>query len=99
MTVDTSRLYPELTAAGGLTNALRNTLADAGSPLAVSGLNPADNFVAYARVKSGPRFSQVYIAAEERLFLFDFWNRGVMLARGETPDLTEPSKWLCEKTA
>ena len=84
---DTTRLYPDLVAAGGLCNALQAALTAAGSGLRVSGLDPAVNFVVYARVESGPRFSQVYIAAQERLFLFDFWSRGVMLAQGGTPDL------------
>jgi hypothetical protein len=92
MTDDTGRLYPDLTAAGGLANALQSTLTAVGSPLTVSALDPAVNFVVYARVESGPRFSQVYIAAKERLFLFDFWCRGVMLAQGQTPDLGDTAR-------
>ncbi len=98
MTEDTSRLYPDLTAAGGLTNALQSMLTAIGSPLAVSVLDPAVNFVVHARVESGSRFSQIYIAAKERLFLFDFWSRGVVLAHGQTPDLTDTaraiSRWV-----
>jgi hypothetical protein len=98
MTDDTGRLYPDLTAAGGLTSALQSTLIAVGSPLTVSALDPAVNFVVYARVESGPRFSQIYIAVKERLFLFDFWSRGVMLAQGQTPDLGDTaraiSRWV-----
>jgi hypothetical protein len=40
----------------------------------------------------------VYVAAEERLFIFDFWARGVMLAQGQTPSLGEMAraidKWV-----
>jgi hypothetical protein len=87
MTDDTTRLYPDLVTAGGLGNALQAALAGLGSGLRVSGLDPAVNFMVYARVESGPRLSQVFIAARERLFLFDFWSRGVNLAQGQTPDL------------
>jgi hypothetical protein len=92
MSEDTIRLYPDLIATGGLDNALRAALAAVGSALKVSGLAGAVHFVVYARVESGPRFSQVYIAAKERLFLFDFWSRGVMLAQGRTPDLDQMAR-------
>jgi hypothetical protein len=82
-------LYPDLVAVGGLANALQAALSSLGSRLTVSGLDPDVKFVLYARVEYGDRFSQVYIGAEERTFIFDFWNRGVMLADAATPDLTE----------
>jgi hypothetical protein len=88
MSEDAACLYPDLLSAGGLVNALRVALSELGSALKVSGLPETVNFVAYARVESGSRFSQVYIAAKERLFLFDFWSRGVMLAQGRTSNLT-----------
>jgi hypothetical protein len=87
---DTAHLYPDLV--GGLGNALQAALSSLGSRLTVTGLDPDVKFVAYARVESGDRFSQVYIAAEERLFMFDFWNRGVMLADAGTPDLMEAAR-------
>jgi hypothetical protein len=65
-------LYPDVCAAGGLSNALGQALADIGSPLQVAA---EINFIAYARVEGGPRFCQMYIAAYERLFLFDFWTK------------------------
>jgi hypothetical protein len=101
----THDLYPDLIALGGLANALQSALREIGSYLTVSELDKGINFVVYARVESGSRFSQIYIAAEERLFLFDFWARGVMLARGQTPDLDETAraidKWVasCCSTA
>jgi hypothetical protein len=85
-------LYPDLVALGGLAGALQSALRDIGSSLTISELTKSVIFVAYARVESGARFSQVYIAVEERLFLFDFWARGVMLARGQTPDLEEAAR-------
>lgn len=92
MSEDTIRLYPDLKEAGGLRNVLQTTLTAIGSALRVSGLEEAVNFVVYARVESGSRFSQVYIAAEERLFLFDFWSRGVMLGQGQTADLADMAR-------
>ncbi len=81
--------YPDLDAAGGLATALQGALRSIGSPLTSAGLDPAVKFVVYARVEFGSRFSQIYIAAEERLFLFDGWNRGVCLLRGVTPTLVD----------
>jgi hypothetical protein len=94
----TNDLYPDLIALGGLTNALQTALRKIGSSLTVSDLGKGFNFVGYAHVELGPRFSQVFIAANERLFLFDFWARGVMLAHGQTPHVAEMAraidKWV-----
>jgi hypothetical protein len=94
---DTRHLYPDLATADGLVNALQAALIEIGSPLTVADLDSRVPF-AYALVKSGPRSSQVYIAANERLFLFDFWNRGVGLAQGKTPNLSDAaraiSRWV-----
>jgi hypothetical protein len=87
-----NELYPDLIALGGLANALQSALREIGSALTVSELDKRINFVVYARVESGSRSSQVYIAAKERLFLFDFWARGVMLAQGRTPQLAEMAR-------
>jgi len=81
-------LYPDLAAASGLGAALQAELQAIGSGPRVSELDKAVNLVVNARVESGSRFSQVYIAAKERLFLFDCWSRGVSLAHGATPSLT-----------
>src|SRR5579859_7529975 len=86
---DAAHLYPDLVSAGGLGSALQAALHTLGSRLTVTGLDPDVKFVVYARVESGHRFSQIYIGAEERLFMFDLWNRGVMLADAATPDLVE----------
>jgi hypothetical protein len=78
--------YPEVRSSGSLRAALQNALNAAGSELRVSA--PPEFFsTTYARVESGPRFSQVYLAAKERLFLPDFWSDGVELGTGATPDL------------
>jgi hypothetical protein len=94
----TNDLYPDLIALGGLANALQSALREIGSTLPVSELDKDLNLAVYARVESGSRFSQVYIAAKERLFILDFWARGVMLAQGQTPLLDEMAraidKWV-----
>jgi hypothetical protein len=82
-------LYPDLIVAGGLVTALQNALRSVESPLTAGGFDAAVEFIPYTRVESGPRFSQVYIAEEQRLFLFDCWGRGVCLAEGSTPSLTD----------
>ena len=94
----TNDLYPDLIALGGLENTLQSALREIGSALTVSELDKDLNLAVCAHVESGARFSQVYVAAEERLFIFDFWARGVMLAQGQTPSLGEMAraidKWV-----
>lgn len=81
-------LYPDVVAAGGLPGLLQDTLSDIGSDLEVTDAGTFQSyFPAYSIVIQGARFSQLYMATEERLFLSDFWNRGVLLANGSTPDL------------
>ena len=67
-------------------------LREVGSSLAVSEVDKGLDFLVYARVELGSRLSQVYIAAEKRLFLFDCWARGVMLAKGRIPHLAEMTR-------
>jgi hypothetical protein len=94
----TNDLFPDLIAAGGLENALQSALRGIGSALTVSELDKDLCLAVCAYVKSGSRLSQVYVAAEERLFIFDFWARGVYLAKGQTPRLDETAraidKWV-----
>lgn len=53
----------------------------------------------YAVIKNGKKFSQVYIAKNEKLFLPDFWSDSVCLAHGHTSSLSELVDmlefWLC----
>jgi hypothetical protein len=91
-------LYPDLIEQGGLVSALQSAMRKIGSSLSVSGLGESVAFVVYARVELGHRFSQIYIGAETRMFSFDFWNRGVCLAHGATPEFLEMArcvdKWV-----
>uniref|UniRef100_UPI0040576A95 DUF6193 family natural product biosynthesis protein n=1 Tax=Candidatus Electrothrix sp. TaxID=2170559 RepID=UPI0040576A95 len=95
---DIPELYPELIEQGGLANALQATLRKIGSSLSVSELDKSSNFIVYARVELGERFSQIYIGTKTRMFSFDFWNCGVCLAHGTTPDILEMvksiDKWI-----
>lgn len=79
-------LYPDVAAAGTLSNALDRALADLGSELRVAGELP---FLVYARVARGSRQCQMYIAAHERLFIFDFWTKGVTYGEGSCGSLED----------
>jgi hypothetical protein len=91
-------LYPDLIAQGGLASALQAALRTIGSSLCIADPDKSFSFVVSARVESGDRFSQIYVGAKTRMFSFDFWNRGVYLVAGATPDILEMSrsidKWI-----
>ena len=87
-------LYPELTKAGGLCIGLNNTLESIGSEIRVRNDQMEELSFAYARVEKNNKFSQIYIASEEKLFLSDFWKDGVCLANGKTEEITEIAKSL-----
>src|SRR6185369_837825 len=91
-------LYPEVAAAGSLSNALDQALAAVGSPLHP---NAEVNFIPMARTAEGSRFSQMYIAAHERLFMFDFWARGVTYGNGSSSSLSDAAQaihfWIIEQ--
>lgn len=86
-------LYPELSRAEGLPGAINAALARHAARVRATGIDDVPGgFPAYARVAEGDRSSQVYVAAHRRLFSFDFWARGVMLANGASPDLDDTAK-------
>ena len=91
-------LYPEVAAAGSLSNALDQALAAVGSPLHP---NAEVNFIPMARTAEGSRFCQMYIAAHERLFMFDFWARGVTYGKGSSSSLSDAAQaihfWIIEQ--
>jgi hypothetical protein len=89
---DIPELYPDLMEQGGLANALQAALRRVGSSLAVSEPDRSVPFVVYGRVESGNRFSQIYIGARTPMFCFDFWNRGVCLAHGATPEILDMAR-------
>jgi hypothetical protein len=94
-------LYPDILRAGGLGQRIQEALRAIGSQVVVAPDKDMPFF--YARVESGGRWSQVKIAAEERLFLADFWSDGVRLADLSitTPeDLVAAIEfWVCARPA
>lgn len=94
------KMYPELENVGGLGNAIDIELKKNHSTLRVSQNNELDIIpFTYARIENGQKFSQVYIGAEEKIYLPDFWKEGVCLANGHTKDISELAQaiefWLC----
>jgi len=91
-------LYPDIVAAGGLSNALAQAFVELKSPLQPA---PWVNFISHARTEAGSRFCQMFIAAQERLFLFDCWSRGVSYGRGSTSSLHDAAHaihvWIIEQ--
>ena len=82
------KYYSDVIDAGGLVAAVQNSLDANASQLTATGISES-RFPTYARVERGNRFSQVYVAAEERLFLFDIWRDGVMYGNGRTSNIDE----------
>ena len=84
-------MYPEIEEAGGLRNALAAEFSKIGSclkdvPDSSSDIMPST----YSRVGKGNKFSQVYLAVKEKLYLPDFWREGICLAHGKTSKLNLP---------
>ncbi|MBO9205517.1 hypothetical protein J7I42_34825 [Niastella sp. MAH-29] len=98
------KFYPEIKKAGGLPNALNLEFEKINSTCRAaiddsSGRLP----VIYARVQSDNKFSQIYIAAEKKLYLSDFWRDGVCLAQANIGNITDLAKtidyWLKENVS
>jgi hypothetical protein len=91
-------MYPELDAAGGLGNALNVEFIKLGSCLKILFNSSLDKMPLC--VEKGKKFSQIYLAANEKLYLPDFWKEGVCLAHGATDNLVDLAKclnfWLCK---
>lgn len=98
--MDIQSLYPDLEECGGLSAALQSALEGIQSPLKLNVRAPM-NPETYAWVGVGDRFSQIYIAAEERRFLFDCWEQGVLLAAGSTDSLVNLAQaldaWIAQR--
>ena len=94
-------MYPESDAAGGLGNALNVEFIKLNSCLKILSNNSLDKMpFPHSVVKRGKKFSQIYLAANERLYLPDFWKEGVCLAQGKTSKLPDLARaldfWLCQ---
>ena len=89
-------LYPDLVEYGSLCRLLQSHLNAIGSPLRMEDLDKTvdERTNCWAFVKSNARSSQPVIAALERLFLLDLWERGVHLASVKTPSPREAAQIL-----
>ncbi|MEO5685383.1 MAG: DUF6193 family natural product biosynthesis protein [Chitinophagaceae bacterium] len=94
--------YPEIEKVGGLANAINFEFEKLNSALKVAVDEHYDEIpVTYAKVEKGNKFSQIYIATEEKLYLPDFWLDGVCLAHGSIASLSDLAQavhyWLTQK--
>lgn len=93
-------LYEEVAQAGSLTKALDLEFEKIQSLLRCSVDDELSRFpFTYARIENKNRFSQIYLAADKKLYLPDFWRNGVCLAHGETDNMAQLAEilncWLC----
>lgn len=94
-------MYPELKKAGGVANAIDIEFEKINSTLRVTVNKAYDRIpVTYARVENDNKFCQIYTAAEEKLYLPDFWRDGVCLAHGSVDNLSQLAQvvdyWLTQ---
>ncbi len=87
-------LYPDLIEMGGLAKAIDSSLHKLGSCLVSKENNFEVNFVVYARFEREKRFSQIYVAAHERLFMGDIWQDGIQLGNAVTDSLKGIANFL-----
>jgi hypothetical protein len=83
-----NELYPEIDEAGDLSNALNMEFEKINSSLRVAVDEDLNNLpFAYAMVENGKKYSQIYLAAETKLYLLDYWRDGVCLANGSIDNI------------
>lgn len=88
-------LYPEIANAGSLAKALDKQFETIKSSLRCTIDHNRDRPpFSYARVENNKRVSQVYLAADEKLYLSDFWRDGVCLAYGQTSSIDKLTEIL-----
>ncbi len=97
--------YPDLKEQGSLRKLLQLHLDAIGSTLKVDGKDTTTDgqCSCWAFVRSETRMSQPTVAVMERLFLLDFWDRGVCLGHVNTSSPEEAAKlldaWIGQNTA
>lgn len=95
------KMYPELEIVGGLQKAIDIEFEKLNSDLRTTKDNDdLDKLpLTFALIENGQKFSQVYIGAEEKIYLPDFWKEGVCLAHGQTKNISDLAQvldfWLC----
>lgn len=83
-------IYSELVKAGGLKKAINAEFEKLHSVLRVVEDEQLDKLpFTFALIENEQKFSQVHIAAEQKLYLPDFWRDGVCLANGSTDNLSK----------
>lgn len=83
-----ARLYPEIGQAGSLRAAMQTALDQAGNGLTALLTSSPGWWDCATRTGEGDRHVNTAAASEEHLFLMDFWDRGVMMARATMGDLS-----------
>lgn len=99
---DFERFYPDLVEHGGLVAALQAALDRLGFFVQSRDLEGGifdeerwkDRFPAIALVSSDKRDCQLFIGANERVFVFDLWQEGICMAAGKTPSLDDVARVL-----
>ena len=97
-------LYPDIFDAGNLAKLVNKALERIGAKLISNSFVQIEMFdlPEYARVQSEDRFSQIYVASEERAFWFDIWAKGICLGSGSSPDIdmvvSAIDAWISERT-
>ncbi|MBF6302650.1 hypothetical protein IU459_34700 [Nocardia amamiensis] len=81
------RLYLEIAQAGSLQAAMQAELDHAGYALTTLLTSCPGWWDCATRVGDDRRHVQTVLGSEERWFLMEFWERGVMMAHGSTADL------------
>lgn len=82
-------MYYKIAKVSDINEALNIEFAKINSPLKVAIDDESHPPFSYARIENKKRFSQVYVAAEEKIYLPDFWKEGVCLANGSISDITQ----------
>ena len=98
--------YSDLVEAGGLGPAIQAQLKAIGSPVCVKKADQEFSTLLpfhWEVVQEKERFSQIKIAKHHRLFMVDFWDRGVYLAHASTPMLPKVAEainaWIAEESS
>lgn len=84
----TNNFYPDLVEKGGLDSALQSAFTEIQSSLKVTNFGTDFLFVC-SYVEKNNRSSQIKIASEQRLFIGDFWESGIILGKTYTDSISE----------
>lgn len=87
-----ARLYPEIGLAGSLQAAVQTVLDQATYGLTALPPSAPGWWDCATRVGNDHRYVSTLAASEDRRFLMEFWDRGVMLAKAGTGDLPETAR-------